>query len=184
MRSKNSHWFSPRARGFTLIELLVVIAIIGILASFAMPALGRVRANAESTKCAANLRNIGVAVLSYVADNDNRFPIIETDPSNPVYGPDDEAGTILDVLSDYGVDEQSLRCPSDLRKFNNFARRGSSYEWRPFLDDELASNPVIFTRRGGVRYPPLSRIRLVMDFEGVHNGRANRLFADGRVQIR
>jgi prepilin-type N-terminal cleavage/methylation domain-containing protein/prepilin-type processing-associated H-X9-DG protein len=169
--------------GFTLIELLVVITIIGILASLAMPALGKMRERAESTKCAGNLRNIGIAVLAYVADNDNRFPIIESDPSNPVYPPEEEAGTILAVLREYGIDEQSLKCPSDLRKFNNFTTRGSSYEWRPYLDDELASGPVIFTRRGE-RYPKLSQIRLIMDFEGVHRGRANRLFADGRVQTK
>lgn len=167
--------------GFTLIELLIVIAIVGILATFAVPVLGKAREKAESSKCLSNLRNIGVAVLSYVADNDNRFPIIETDPSNPVYDPSEEAGTMLTTLGDYGVTEVGLRCPTDLRTFNNFEARGSSYEWRPVIDDELASNPVIFTRRG-VRNLPTSRIRLVMDFERLHNGRPNQLFADGRVR--
>jgi prepilin-type N-terminal cleavage/methylation domain-containing protein/prepilin-type processing-associated H-X9-DG protein len=173
-----------RASGaFTLIELLIVVAIIGMLVALTAPAIENARERAESTKCLTNLRNIGVAVLSYVADNDNRFPIIETDPSNPVYDPSEEAGTLLTVLGEYGVTEQGLRCPTDLRTFDNFKKRGSSYEWRPMLDDELASSPVIFTRRG-LRYPPLSRIRLVMDFEPVHRGRPNLLFADGRVRTK
>jgi len=171
------------SRGFTLIELLIVIAIVAMLATFAIPALEQARDRAESAKCLTNLRNIGVAVLSYVADNDNRFPIIETDPSNPVYEPSEEAGTMLTVLGEYGVTEQGLRCPSDLRTFNNFEKRGSSYEWRPLVDDELASSPLLFTRRGP-RYPPSSRIRLVMDFEPVHAGRPNLLFADGRVRAK
>ncbi|MFY8217334.1 MAG: type II secretion system protein [Chthoniobacterales bacterium] len=180
MISRINH--TRRASGaFTLIELLIVVAIIGMLVALTAPAIENARERAESAKCLTNLRNIGVAVLSYVADNDNRFPIIETDPTNPVYDPSEEAGTLLTVLGDYGVTEQGLRCPTDLRTFNNFEKRGSSYEWRPLLDDELASSPVIFTRRG-MRYPPSSKIRLVMDFEPVHRGRPNLLFADGRVR--
>lgn len=180
MLNKSSLYIRSRI-AFTLIELLVVIAILGMIVSISAPILGRAKANAESAKCVGNLRNVGLAVLSFVSENDNRFPVIETNPSNPVYGPEEEAEPLIDVLGPYGVTEESLRCPADSRSFNWFKKVGSSYEWRPVLDDELANAPVVYGRRG-TRYPPSARIRLVMDFEGVHGGRANRLFADGHVK--
>ncbi|EIP98701.1 prepilin-type N-terminal cleavage/methylation domain-containing protein [Opitutaceae bacterium TAV1] len=56
-------------RAFTLIELLTVIAIIGILAAMVLATVGQVRAKARSTKCASNLRQIGVAALLWSNDN-------------------------------------------------------------------------------------------------------------------
>ena len=168
--------------GFTLVELLIVMAIIGILVSLLAPQLGSIRERAERAKCAANLRNLAAAVQSYTVENDNRFPMVETNPSNPVYSADVGAKPILEVLGEYGVTPDSLKCPSDVRKQNWFKKTGSSYEWRPLLDGELVSAPVIYTRRGE-RFPPLSKIRLVMDFEKVHGGRANLLFADGTVKM-
>jgi type II secretory pathway pseudopilin PulG len=44
---------------------LVVIAIIGILVALLLPALGQVREAANSSKCKANLANIGKAALTY-----------------------------------------------------------------------------------------------------------------------
>jgi len=60
-------------RGFTLIELLVVIAIIALLMSILMPALQRVKKQARTTACLANLRQWGLMYAMYCDENDGYF---------------------------------------------------------------------------------------------------------------
>jgi prepilin-type N-terminal cleavage/methylation domain-containing protein/prepilin-type processing-associated H-X9-DG protein len=61
--------------GFTLIELLVVIAIIAILAAILFPVFASAREKARQTTCASNEKQIGVAFLQYLQDNDETFPV-------------------------------------------------------------------------------------------------------------
>jgi type II secretory pathway pseudopilin PulG len=53
---------------------LVVIGIIALLISILMPALNRVRDQANRIKCANNLRNILHGITMYVAENKNHLP--------------------------------------------------------------------------------------------------------------
>ena len=65
---------SHRTRGFTLIELLVVISIIALLIAILLPALAQARQIAKDAKCLSTERQIGLAVYSYAADNDQYLP--------------------------------------------------------------------------------------------------------------
>lgn len=62
-------------RAFTLIELLVVIGIIALLAAILFPVFNRARENARRSSCGSNLKQIGMGVMQYLQDNDEKYPV-------------------------------------------------------------------------------------------------------------
>ncbi len=59
---------------FTLIELLVVVSIIAILSAMLLPVLSRARTTATRVLCGANQRQVTMALLQYLDDNNGVQP--------------------------------------------------------------------------------------------------------------
>jgi len=61
--------------GFTLVEVLIVIAIIATLAVLGTMVASRGKMAANQAACASNMRQIGMAIVSYAGDNNGMLPL-------------------------------------------------------------------------------------------------------------
>ena len=110
---------ATRRSGFTLIELLVVIAIVAILAAILFPVFAKAREKARQTTCLSNLKQLGIAFLSYAQDCDEALPMAG------YFSPDYDYEYAWDVTYQYSTgstvpgaivpyikNQQINRCPS------------------------------------------------------------------------
>jgi prepilin-type N-terminal cleavage/methylation domain-containing protein/prepilin-type processing-associated H-X9-DG protein len=98
-----------KREGFTLIELLVVIAIIALLMAILMPALNRVKGQAQKISCQARLREWGLMFKLYTDDHDGYFN-----------NRDVSLGRWMDAMRSYYKDnDKMLLCPTATRLMLN-----------------------------------------------------------------
>lgn len=111
-------------RAFTLIELLVVIAIIAILAAILFPVFARARENARRASCQSNMKQIGLGLMQYTQDADEKMPPMDYGggPSNyPAYR------TWVKLIEPYTKSMNIFRCPSATKGDSTWG--GGPYAW-------------------------------------------------------
>ncbi len=107
-------------KGFTLLELISAMVVIGILATLSFPLYSSIRAMMEGKRCEANLRSLGAGMNAYLTDrsgwpqippynNEARKAVVGAPPEAQANSP---AGRWIAALKDYGVPEQTWRCPT------------------------------------------------------------------------
>ena len=99
-------------------ELLVVIAIIAILAAILFPVFARARENARKSTCQSNLKQLGLGLIQYVQDYDERLPHCRYPDARFAPSPYNQAlvtyswpQLVMPYLKNFGI----LKCPSDER---------------------------------------------------------------------
>lgn len=199
-----------RPRGFSLIELLTVVAIIGVLTALATVVVGRTRGAAKRAACQANLRQMGVAFRTYVADNRGFLPAVTKHTNaDTTKGGVNTLGNWQVEISPYFGNQlkqnvqaeanepiKQLQCPEFEVVDKNAVTRGYG------MNDVLTSRGMVRALTGSTNVSNYSynfRVRavevarpsitvLVSDSDSIlanfatrHAGRANCVFADGHV---
>lgn len=116
-RFKTTVGMEAKKTGFTLIELLVVIAIIAVLAAILFPVFSRARENARRATCQSNLKQIGLGLMQYVQDYDERWPAWARSNNNAL-------GNTSDIwwskqIQPYVKSTQLFVCPSNTTETYN-----------------------------------------------------------------
>jgi len=106
-------------RGYTLTEMLVAIAIVGILASILIPTLANARMRARQAVCMSNLKQLGVAFISYSHDHGETVPYSKKAGNSGWVG----------LMKSYGITDKVLHCPM-CDENNEHSLGGMRKNWR------------------------------------------------------
>jgi prepilin-type N-terminal cleavage/methylation domain-containing protein/prepilin-type processing-associated H-X9-DG protein len=156
-------------RAFTLIELLVVMAIISILLACLLPALTGARAASRRASCINNLKEIDLAIQSYL-NTHNVLPPGSTDTVRPVSSVPEasQVGWIVSILP--FLEQSALYRSFDFNYGVNdpMNQKVATSQIRTLTctnEDSLGSS--FFARTGGSTLPPTSRG--LSSYAGVHH---------------
>ncbi|HAZ64137.1 MAG TPA: hypothetical protein DCZ72_11085 [Armatimonadetes bacterium] len=198
-----------RKKGFTLIELLVVIAIIAILAAILFPVFAKAREKARSSSCASNMKQMGLAIMQYSQDYDEKMPACRGYNATNPYDPGGVNPQTIDwriQIMPYIKSVQLFSCPSHTStdKTGSFDNQSGGidhhYGWATSGDAGAPGFPYSmggFKSMAAIQHPascltvvelrnPYNPDLAAWDVGGNgfigHTDMANFLFADGHVK--
>lgn len=157
-----------RSPAFTILEILAAVAVLAVLVALAFPVVNSAIGRSRSAACIANLRALGGALQTYLAEHNMTMPDLRAGRVEKA----EEIPVIDNTLDKYVDDPRVFACPADpvIAK-----KSGTSYFWNSALSGQSAASLnflLVVTDR--------SRIPVLLDKENWHpGGRVNHLFADG-----
>lgn len=199
------------SRGFSLIELIVVVAIIAVLASLLLSGIKTVRYSARQMVCGSNLRQIGMGFTAYATDYEQRMPYVWYAPAttwgSAITDQMDDGGKGLGVWKCPENTFQGYRCSESAlgEKYTSYSCNGldevfgSGYVYGNRYMHTLVSRMAhpsalvaVFesfwyrsqVNNSGLLSLPYSIMSGMPYVRYRHLGKANVLFADGRVEAR
>lgn len=207
LKGQQPHFARPLHEGITLIEILVVLAIIAVVSVLVVPGVKSSLEAAKSAKCAGNLKQLGVEINLYAAENGvypkspsppaiwmnvaymssnwlcpSRF--IKKDNSGSTFTPAYTPNSLIFTIN-RDVRPISISRPSEIIALIDCDQRSPSGWAIPFLSVSGSSSAA--TANQPIMGSPITTpdVDVCQGPAGVryrHQGKANALFLDGHVQ--
>ena len=187
-------------RGYTLIEAFVVLFIIAIVVAILFPIFAR-RGPSPNYYCMTNLKQLGLAMIQYTQDNDEKFPLYKANAATASTPPFAQPYGWADAIEPYAKSLELLQCPGEVttKTVADGVQSGFTDYWfnanlnaRPFQEITNATHTFLLGEGNDGREITTARYHLSalpqrwLAEENSpaqrHSGAGNYLFADGHVK--
>jgi prepilin-type processing-associated H-X9-DG protein len=172
-----------RKKAFTSIQTVVLLVVVGTTVALLAPIFIQSRESVRPTGCATNLKQIGLGILQYTLDYDDKFPLVKV-------------GKVgwSEAIQPYSKGWQIFQCPNEATPlsgktpstdyFYNAQLAGSQRQRKLGISNVLMGGDGLPSHRTNSSLTSFPSHWLTDSKSPAyrHEGAANYLYVDGRVQ--